>query len=222
MPNETHVIDPTVIDPTAVVPTTPPSDPTKPPVVATKPIDFKSLDPEIQKYIDQERTKASRTAYEKAKDKLLTDPSFLSEIEKETLRKASLTPEEKLSEEQSLLKQTMENLRLQENQLKGVQLLMSKGMSYEQAQQAVKFVVTSDWETTQSRTNEFLTAFATSVDNAVSEKLRTKLGTTPTPSVNGSPVSSEETLKQQFAEASKRGDNLVMARITRQLNELKQ
>ena len=65
-------------------------------------INFEELTPELQAYIDQERTKASKSAYANAEKKLRKDANFINDIRHAIEEEARLSGEEKLAKEREL------------------------------------------------------------------------------------------------------------------------
>ena len=139
----------------------------KTPVVkenGAKPVVFSELSPEIQKYIDQERTKASKTARENASK----DPDILAKV------KQSVEDEAKLTVEQLYAKK-LDELTIHENTLNAKELLHNGGLDDDDITDIIPLIVSKDSDKTKENAEKFVNAFNSAVEKNVSTQMQNKL-----------------------------------------------
>ena len=170
-------------------------------------INFEELTPELQAYIDQERTKASKSAYANAEKKLRKDANFINDIRHAMEEEARLSGEEKLAEQRQFNRQR--NLFQVESQLS------KAGFDGEQIDKFSKFLVSEDEETTLNHVNDFLTTYRSTFEQQLAEQKKQLLKATPTPQT-GESVGREDHYKAEYEKAKQTGDATYMARLIRE------
>lgn len=178
-------------------------------------IKFEELSPEVQAYIDRERSRASQTAYANAEKKLKSDNDFISSIRSAIEEEAKLSGEEKLAKERETLQAEMKQFRMDQNKFAAKSKLLEAGMNNEQVEKFTSFLVAEDAETTTNRVNEFLETYKTTFEDQLAQAKKQLLKETPTPQTGGS-VSDEAHYKAEFKKATDSGDMQYMARVIRE------
>jgi len=146
-----------------------------------KPIVFSELSPEIQRFIDQERTKASKTARENA----VKDPTVIAKVKQEVEQEATLSAEEKYAKKLS-------ELSIYENKLEATEKLRDTGLNGEDISQVIDLLVSSDKDKTLLNTQKFIDVFKLAVEKNVSVKMQENLKNTFKPKT---PISSTKAFK---------------------------
>ncbi len=137
-------------------------------------VKFETLPPEVQRFVDRERTKASLTAREKAKRDALKDPDIRTALKAELEAEATLTAEQKVE-------RRMQEALAIENRALAREKLVENGIVGEDLQEILELVVTTDSETTMAKVDKFVNLVKKAV-NAESEKLtRAALRQSPKP-----------------------------------------
>jgi len=140
-----------------------------------KKVDFDSLPDEIKRFIDQERTKASNTAREKAKREALKDPDIIKAITAQVEEEAKMTAEEKASK---ILKEAI----LRENKLDAREKLVKAGiMGDDHLPKLLDLVVTEDKTATLERTDVIVNLYTALVESGIEAKTREQLKNQPKP-----------------------------------------
>lgn len=135
---------------------------------------FDDLDDDTKKLVDRERTKASKTAREKAMREAKDDPDIRKAI------RAELEAEAKLSAEERVEK-TLKEISLRENRLDAREKLVTAGLVGDALSEMLEILVTADREGTIARVDKFLEVYNTSVASTVDTKLRENVKNTPKP-----------------------------------------
>jgi len=182
-----------------------------------KAFDPSALDPEVQKYIDQQRTQASKTARDNARKKLMNDPDFRNNIRDEIQREENLTAEEKLLEQQKLLEESERKLTLRQNKLEAKERLVTSGLTgLDDIDGILDAVTTTDPEITLSNVDGFIEAVEKIVIARVTKEKQALLQ-------NGYEVKTgtkgAKTLQSQYDEAVKNKDTMAKIRIKREAVE---
>lgn len=154
------------------------------PVVTDPPqdvVEFDKLPENIRKFVDQERTKASTTAREKAKRDALNDPEVVSAIKTRIETEANLTAEQKVANQ-------MKEVAQRENRMDAKEILVANGIVGEQLEGVLKMVVVDSHDDTVARANEFITLFKASVASEAERTARDNLRTTPKPQNTPTPT----------------------------------
>ena len=176
---------------------------------------FEDLTPELQAYIDQERTKASKSAYANAEKKLRKDKEFVGSIRSQLEEEARLTGEEKLAKERELFAQEQAQFKRQRNQFQVERVLGGAGFEAEQIEKFSKFLVHEDEEQTLTQVNDFLTTYRSTFEQQLAVQKKELLKATPTPT-NGENVSREAHYIAMYNKARETGDMTTMARLIRE------
>ena len=178
-------------------------------------INFEELSPELQAYIDQERTKASKSAYANAEKKLRKDTNFINDIRSAIEEEARLTGEEKLAKERELFLEEQRYFKRQRNLFQVEAHLSKAGFDNEQIEKFSKFLVSEDEEATINHVNDFLTTYRSTFEQQLAEQKKQLLKATPTPQT-GTSVGREDHYKAEYERARNSGDATYMARIIRE------
>jgi len=141
----------------------------------TKEVVFDELPDEIKKYIDRERTRASKTAREHA----LSDPQLRETIKTELEREAQMSAEEKLqAREKEIMKKSSE--------LSAREYLMKNGNLFgDNLESALDFVVTTDKNETLARSEKYVQTLQKMVEVATDVKVKELLKAQPKPQRSG-------------------------------------
>lgn len=139
--------------------------------VEPKEIVFDELDDNIKKFIDRERTKASKTAREHA----LKDPKIREKLRSELEAEAKLTAEQKLQIE-------MEKVSRKTNELTAREYLMKNGnLSGDDLDTALTFVVSTDEAETLSKVESYVTSLQKIINSATEKKVQEIMKSQPKP-----------------------------------------
>lgn len=163
----------------------------------TNEIKFEELDPEIQKYIDRERLRASTTAREKAKRDALNDPDIRAAIKSELEAEATLTAEQKVERK-------MKEALTIENRALAREKLVNGGFVGEELEEVLGLVVSEDAEATISKVDKLLNVVKKAVESENERRTRESLRKTPKPVV--SPTETKEFKDMNFEERMKLKD----------------
>ena len=140
----------------------------------TEEIKFEDLAPEVQKFIDRERGKASTTAREKAKRDALKDPDVRKALQEELEAEATLTAEQKV-ERRLREAQTIENRAIAREKL------VESGITGEELSEILELVVTDDQEATLAKVEKFAGVVKKAVEKEQERNTRKALQQTPKP-----------------------------------------
>lgn len=139
--------------------------------VEPKEIVFDELDDNIKKFIDRERTKASKTAREHA----FKDPKIREKLRAELEAEAKLTAEQKLQIE-------MEKVSRKANELTAREYLMKNGnLSGDDLDTALTFVVSTDEAETLSKVESYVTSLQKIINSATEKKVQEIMKSQPKP-----------------------------------------
>ena len=136
-----------------------------------KEIVFDELDDNIKRYIDQERTKASKTAREHA----LKDPNIRDRIKAELEKDAQMTVEQKLQAREH-------DLAIKSSGLVAREYLMTNGgLTGEDLDEALSFVVSDNEEKTLANSESYVTSLKRMIDKATDIKVKEIMQSQPKP-----------------------------------------
>ena len=141
---------------------------------STEEIKFEDLSPEIQKFIDRERGKASMTAREKAKRDALKDPDIRKALQEELEAEATLTAEQKVE------RRLKEALTI-ENRALAREKLVDSGITGEELSEILELVVTDDKDATMARVDKFAEVVKKTLEKEQERNTRKALQNTPKP-----------------------------------------
>lgn len=179
-----------------------------------KPFDPKALSPEVQKYIDQQRTTASKTAAENARKKALTDPEIVKSIREQVELEATQTAEEKNIQREKILLETEQKLSIRQNKLDAKERLVTSGFNGLESDSILDVIATSDAEITLANTDMLIEAIGNIVTVRVAKEKETLLqGGFDVQVGNGDTT---KTLQSQYDEAKKSNNTLAKIKIKRQ------
>lgn len=140
---------------------------------------FEDLDPEIQKFVDRERNRASMTAREKAKRDALSDTDIRNAIKSELEAEATLTVEQKLE-------RRSKEIDLKSNRLEAREKLVAGGLVGDDLGEALELVVGDTIEQTLARVEKFLSVVKKTTQSEVEKQTREALRKTPKPQTQAS------------------------------------
>ena len=139
----------------------------------TPDFNIETLPKELKAIIDRERTKASKTA----RDKAIDDPELLSKARTAVEKEVTLTTEEKL---QGMLDSVM----LRENRVDAKSVLSDLGLSSEEMDGALELFVDKDKEATIARVTGYKGLLTAMVASQVEKKIKDSVDNTPKPKTN--------------------------------------
>ena len=137
-------------------------------------IKFEDLSPEIQKFIDRERGKASMTAREKARRDALKDPDIRKTLQDELEAEATLTAEQKVE------RRLKEALTIESRAL-AREKLVDNGITGEELSEILELVVTDDKDATLARVDKFAGVVKKALEKEQERNTRKALQNTPKP-----------------------------------------
>jgi hypothetical protein len=157
------------------------------PIVAPAPatveeVVFDTLPDNVKKFIDQERTKASKTSRDKALKDALNDPDIVKAISTKIQEEATLTAEQKLSQREKAA-------ALKENRMEAREILVASGIvSKEEQDKVLNLIVGDKLEETVERATTFVTLFNATVASETERKTKGLLKDTPKPQTSPTTV----------------------------------
>lgn len=178
-------------------------------------IKFEELSPELQSFIDRERSKASQTAYANAEKRLKSDKTFVSSIREQIEEEARLTGEQKLAKERESFQAELNGFLMEKNKFSAQSQLLKAGLGEDQVEKFTSFLVDTDLEVTNQRVNDFLDTYKATLEGQIAQTKKELLKQTPTPQ-SGTSVGKEDHYKAEFAKAKEANDSMGMARIIRE------
>lgn len=146
-------------------------------------VKFEDLPEEVRKFIDRERTKASKTAREKARREALEDPELKKSIREQLEKEANMSAEEKIQE-------MANSIAKRENRLDAKERLQDAGLKGDELTDILELVVSEDRESTMAKTDRFVRLFKSSLDSALEAKTKELVKGTPKPKSNSAPAKS--------------------------------
>ena len=141
---------------------------------STEEIKFEDLSPEVQRFIDRERGKASMTAREKARRDALKDPDIRKTLQEELEAEATLTAEQKVE-------RRMKEALTIENRALAREKLVENGITGEELSEILELVVTDDKDATLAKVEKFAGVVKKAVEKEQERNTRKALQQTPKP-----------------------------------------
>lgn len=164
-----------------------------------KEIVFDELDDEVKRFIDQQRTQASKTAREKALRDAVKDPEIQQAIRAQLEEEAKLTAEERVAQKEKAISE-------RENRIEAREKLVEAGITGEDLTKVLQFVVSVDKDTTLERTQSFIDTFSAMVESATTAKTRELIKGTPKPKTSATTTKDFKDMDSNEREALKRAD----------------
>lgn len=185
------------------------------------PFDPSTLTDDARAYVDQERTRASQTAYENARKKLMNDTDFVGSIRSQLEEESRLSVEEKLKKERELLELDRKNLLLDKNRFTTQSKLLNSGLTQDQVDSFLPFLLTDDATKTEENTTNFLNVFKNTLDSQLSDAKNQLLNGMPKPKGSGevSPTERDQLLALH-KKAQETNNPQLMARVIREAQML--
>lgn len=154
--------------------TPPQGDPTPQGDPVPPAFDPSNLSPEMQAFVDKERTRAAKTAAKNARTQLEGDDEFLTSMRERIEREQNLTVEEKMAARDLEIKQREDAILLRENNLLTVKSLMDGGIASEEADKLASLLTTTDADASTENVENFLALFDKALTTGV-EKMKQEL-----------------------------------------------
>ncbi len=159
---------------------------------STEEVVFDTLPDNVKRFIDQERTKASKTSREKAMRDALNDPDVVTAIKTKIETEANLSAEERLS-------QRAKDIALKESRVEARELLVKNGIvNKDEIEGVLSLIVSDNLGDTLTRANTFVTLFNATVASETERKTKGILKDTPKP--QNSPTSTKSFKDMGFDE----------------------
>jgi len=174
-------------------------------------IRFEDLTPSQQKYVDQERNKASKTAREKTRRDALTDPDIRKAISAELEAEATLTAEQKV-ERRLQEAYTIENRSLAREKL------VENGIIGDDLTEILEMVVTPNAEATMAKVDKFVNIVKNRLKVEEAQRTRKSLLNTPVP--HNAPTETKPFKEMSWDERSKLKDT-DHARYLKEMDKLR-
>lgn len=141
-------------------------------------VKFDDLDDSIKRFIDQERTNASRTAREKALKEAVDNPEIVTAITERITREQNMTLDEKVTERERAV-------ALRENSLEAREKLLEAGLVGEDLTEVLTLIVDENLDSTLNRAQIFVEKFNDAVTRATEAKTKELVQSIPKPKVTG-------------------------------------
>lgn len=193
MPDVEDVLDKLVDEPAPKGAETEPNEPNK------KTIVFDELDDDVKRFIDQQRTQASKTAREKALRDAVKDPDIQKAIRAQLEEEAKLSAEERVAQKERAIAE-------RENRIEAREKLVDAGITGEDLTKVLQFVVSDSKESTLEKTQAFIDTFTAMVESATTAKTRELIKGTPKPKTNATVTKEFKDMDSNEREALKKAD----------------
>lgn len=185
------------------------------PPATPAPFDPANLPPEVQRYIDQQRTQASQTAYKNALKDAENDPKILEKVSAKLAEDARMSAEEKVQRERDALEAEKQSLQVERNSITATSALVAEGIDRDVAAAIVPFVTTADPNATAENVKSFLTAFNGAVEAKVEAVKTELLANGGAPRVGGGGKGSEAAYREDYKKALEAGETAKAITIQR-------
>lgn len=179
-----------------------------------KPFDPSTLDPEVQRYIDQQRTNASKSAAKNARDKLMKDKSFRDSIAEDVKKQQEKTVEELIQERELEIQQKADEIAVRENKLTTVRSLLDHSITGDDADALASILTSADPELTAKNVDTFTKLFDQALKSSTEKAKQDLLQNGHVVVTNGGKGAA--TWTEKYAEAKKAGNTMAQVRIKRE------
>lgn len=136
----------------------------------TDDFNIESLPASLKSILDRERTKASKTA----RDKAINDPEVLSKARSLVEKEVTLTTEQKLQK-------MLEDVQLRENRVEAKSILADLGLNPEETEEVLVALVDKDKDNTVTRVTSYKSMITAMVASQVEKKIKESVDNTPKP-----------------------------------------
>lgn len=166
--------------------------------------DIHNLPPEFQRYLDQERTRASQTARANARKELAQDPEFIAQVRSGFEQEVNHTVEEQIQ---------VLNKRISSGDVRNV--LMQGGITdAEDLQYYTDLFASEDIDGSVEKAKSFVSRYNKSLQDRMDKKQQQSVRNMDTPATNPSTVNEKDSLQAQLDEARKDTSYMRAVRIS--------
>lgn len=166
--------------------------------------DIHNLPPEFQRYLDQERTRASQTARANARKELAQDPEFIAQVRSGFEQEVNHTVEEQIQ---------VLNKRISSGDVRNV--LMQGGINdAEDLQYYIDLFASEDIDGSVEKAKSFVSRYNKSLQDRMDKKQQQSVRNMDTPATNPSTVNEKDSLQAQLDEARKDTSYMRAVRIS--------
>lgn len=167
-------------------------------------LDIHNLPPEFQRYLDQERTRASQTARANARKELAQDPEFIAQVRSGFEQEVNHTVEEQIQ---------VLNKRISSGDVRNV--LMQGGINdAEDLQYYIDLFASEDIDGSVEKAKSFVSRYNKSLQDRMDKKQQQSVRNMDTPATNPSTVNEKDSLQAQLDEARKDTSYMRAVRIS--------
>ena len=166
--------------------------------------DIHNLPPEFQRYLDQERTRASQTARANARKELAQDKEFIAQVRSGFEQEVNHTVEEQIQ---------VLNKRISSGDVRNV--LMQGGINdVEDLQYYTDLFASEDIDGSVEKAKSFVSRYNKSLQDRMDKKQQQSVRNMDTPATNPSTVNEKDSLQAQLDEARKDTSYMRAVRIS--------
>lgn len=166
--------------------------------------DIHNLPPEFQRYLDQERTRASQTARANARKELAQDQEFIAQVRSGFEQEVNHTVEEQIQ---------VLNKRISSGDVRNI--LMQGGINdVEDLQYYTDLFASEDIDGSVEKAKSFVSRYNKSLQDRMDEKQQQSVRNMDTPATNPSTVNEKDSLQAQLDEARKDTSYMRAVRIS--------
>lgn len=166
--------------------------------------DIHNLPPEFQRYLDQERTRASQTARANARKELAQDQEFIAQVRSGFEQEVNHTVEEQIQ---------VLNKRISSGDVRNV--LMQGGINdAEDLQYYTDLFASEDIDGSVEKAKSFVSRYNKSLQDRMDKKQQQSVRNMDTPATNPSTVNEKDSLQAQLDEARKDTSYMRAVRIS--------
>ena len=166
--------------------------------------DIHNLPPEFQRYLDQERTRASQTARANARKELAQDQEFIAQVRSGFEQEVNHTVEEQIQ---------VLNKRISSGDVRNV--LMQGGINdAEDLQYYTDLFASEDIDGSVEKAKSFVSRYNKSLQDRMDKKQQQSVRNMDTPATNPSTVNEKDSLQAQLYEARKDTSYMRAVRIS--------
>lgn len=167
-------------------------------------LDIHNLPPEFQRYLDQERTRASQTARANARKELAQDPEFIAQVRSGFEQEVNHTVEEQIQ---------VLNKRISSGDVRNI--LMQGGINdVEDLQYYTDLFASEDIDGSVEKAKSFVSRYNKSLQDRMDKKQQKSVRNMDTPATNPSTVNEKDSLQAQLDEARKDTSYMRAVRIS--------
>lgn len=169
--------------------------------------DVNNLPPDFQRYLDQERTRASQTASKKARENLLRDEGFLNEVRGQVAPAVQKTVEEEM-------KMTLAEVRMDRSRAK-VEQILGTHVPREQVDFYVNQFATEDTNASIEKATLFVTQLEETKKSWLSQQKVQNINNMTTPTQGANNLNETTILQKQLDEARASKTSSARANMSR-------